>query len=268
MKTLDWTILTSLIFLAAFIWFRDSSWLSSSEDTLPILIGLPLFYWMGRPWQLTRPLHTLPTLPLLVFAGLFLLGIALNSTLLLTVAWTYALWSWLRLRTDPEGHSRLLKLMVLPFMSFPWITLDAQAVGWWFRLSGAKATGALYSLLGLDVKVEGTNLLINGLPISVEAACSGLNTLQSMLIAGSLLAFLYLGDTSRYWINLLLLVVIAWIANTLRIVMISALALTAGPEVALGIFHTIGGWVVVLLMFLLSWGLFSLQEPRSSKAAS
>lgn len=265
MNRTDWVVASWLLVLAVFIWLRDTTWALTSEDTLPILVGLPLFYWVGRPWNFSKPLSDFPTIPLVITAALFLVGILINSVLVLTLGWTYLLWKWLTLRTPEQDHPTILKLMILPIMSFPWITLDAQPLGWWFRLSGAYVTGAFYSWLGFNVKVEGTNILIDNLPISVEAACSGLNTLQSMLIAGSLIAFLYLGKTNRYWWNLPVLVVVAWLANTIRIMVISAVAMAFGPEYALGAFHIWGGWFVLLLMFLLCWGLFYLAEPASEE---
>lgn len=266
MSRLDLRVIVCLAILAAFIWLRDLSWSSTFDDTIPILVGIPLFYWVGRPWHLSIPHERLPASALIGTAILILLGVLANSTFLLTVGWVFLLWKWLSLRTPRTEHSKLIKLLVLPLLSFPWITLDAQPVGWWFRLTGAQATGALYSLLGLDVKVEGTQLLINGLPISVEAACSGMNTLQSLLIAGSLLAFLYLGETSRYWWNLPLLVVIAWLANTLRIIILSGVALAVSPAFALGAFHLWGGWLVLVVMFFMCWVVFWMQESTSKKA--
>ena len=47
----DYSVLAALVALALFIWLRDTSWMSSAEDTLPILIALPVFYWLGKPWK-------------------------------------------------------------------------------------------------------------------------------------------------------------------------------------------------------------------------
>lgn len=265
MNKLDTSVLSCLVLLAVFIWLRDLSWASSVADTLPILVGIPLFYWVGQPWHLTVPSQRLSATVICIVVLVYLFGILFNSTLLLTVGWVYLLWSWLAARTPSTEHSKIAKLLVLPFLSFPWITLDAQPIGWWFRLSGARVTGLLYSAIGQSVQVEGTNLLINGLPISVEAACSGMNTLQSLLIAGSVLAYLYLGDTGRYWWNIPLLVVIAWVANTIRIIVISAMALAVSPDFALGAFHLWGGWLVLVVMFLMCWFIFWLQEPAMGK---
>jgi exosortase/archaeosortase family protein len=251
--------------LAIFIWLRDTTWMTSSDDTLPILIALPLFAWIGAPWSFRPSPHGLSTSQIIWIVVLFLLGIAFNSTLILTIGWTFLLWSWLSARVPQEKLSSLKKLLILPLMAFPWIALDADRIGWWFRLSGAWSAAKFFSFFGANVSQEGTILVVNGLPISVEVACAGLNTLQSMLISGSLVAYLILGESNRYWWNLPLLVVVSWLANTVRIIMISSAALLINPKFALGYFHQIGGWAVLVLMFSLCWFIFYLQKPNRTK---
>lgn len=265
MTSKDYGVLVALAFLAVFVWSRDTTWMSSAEDTLPILVALPVFYWLGRPWNLL-PGGNLeyPTGSLVTCVVLFLIGIVSDSTVLMAIAWTWLLWIWLKQRTPVKNHSSIQKLLVLPFMSFPWVTLDMQNLGWYFRLSGAWVTANLFELLGYPVKWEGTMIFIDQLPISVEAACAGLNTLQSMLIAGSVVAYVILGSTNRYWPNLFLIFVMAWFANTMRIVVISAVALAFGREFALGAFHTWGGWFILVLMFVTCWMIFELQAPKAA----
>lgn len=264
MKRNDYIILLCLFVLAIFIWLRDTSWMSSSDDTLPILIALPVFVWLGWPWQFRDDSTTIPTKPIVIAVILLLAGIALNLTLLLALGWTLLLWSWLATRVAIPSRSHLTKLLILPLMAFPWVTLDAGQIGWWFRLSGAWATAQVFHLLGANVFQEGTELLINKLPVSVEAACAGLNTLQSMLIAGSVVAYVLLGDTNRYWWNLPVLILMAWVANTARIIVLVFSALLVSPAFALGAFHTWGGWLVLILMFALCWLIFALQEPKTT----
>jgi exosortase len=263
MKKIDYLIILVLFLLAIFIWVRDLSWAAESADTLPVLVAIPLFIWLGMPWKWKKDDTPIPSMPLIISATLFVVGIGTNLTLFLAISWTLLLWTWLKFRTEESTHSKIKKLLVLPIMAFPWITLDAGQVGWWFRLSSATVTAGLFSLFGADVQQEGTNILINKLPISVEAACAGLNTLQSMLIAGTVVAFLFLGNSPRYWWNLPLLVVMTWVANTVRIIVIIIAALKVNAEFALGTFHTLGGWIVLMIMFSLCWVIFSWQEPKT-----
>lgn len=268
MNRRDLLSLGALGILASFIWLRDRRWMSEASDVLPVLAALPLAVWLGVPWR-WRPHDSanrspqggiLPTLTIL----LFVLGIALNLTLLLAAGWTLGLWAWLRSRLVEVDHPRIRRLLVLPMAAFPWVTLDLQSVGWWFRLSGAATTQTVLGLVGLPATREGTHLLVRGVPISVDAACSGLHVLQSMLIAGTFLAYLMLGTSRRYWWNLALLPVLAWFANTVRIITISVAALTWDQPFAMGLFHTWGALFVLVIMFAGCWALFSLQTraPR------
>ena len=268
MKVKDYVILASLLLLAIFIWLRQKTWITSYDDTLPILIALPLFWWLGTPWRFREDQAPLSLPKVILSVVLFLIGILTNLTIILAIAWTLLLWTWLSSRTLPETHPSIKKLLILPLMSFPWISLDADRIGWWFRLSGAHITAQIFALTGFNVIQEGTNLMINNVPISVDVACAGLNTLQSMIIAGSIVAYIFLGNSTLYWWNLPLLVVMAWIANTLRIILLSAAALIISPEFATGSFHTWGGWGVLILMFLLCWLLFSLQKNKIEKITS
>lgn len=256
----DYFIILCLGALALFIWLRDLAWLSSGSDTLPILVAIPLFYWFGRPWHFIKSSSPLSTSKMAVGVFLLILGIIFNLTFLLAFGWTILLWSWLSLRLNPASLPSVKKLLVLPLMAFPWIVLDADRLGWWFRLSGAWVTAQFFALMGLNVFQEGTNILINKLPISVEAACAGLNTLQAMLIAGSLVDFIILGETSKYWWNLILLIAMAWLANVVRIIFICILGLAISPEFAMGSIHLWGGWFILCVMFVFCWIIFSIQQ--------
>jgi exosortase/archaeosortase family protein len=265
LRTEDLWMFAGLAMLAVFIWLRDLAWISTADDTLPILISLPLFYWMGSPWKMRD--HPLPFSQswIVSAAAAFLAGTAFNSTLALTIGWNILLWVWISSRISEEQLPPVKKLMILPLMAFPWVALDADRVGWWFRLSGAWASAHIFSWLGLNVQQEGTNLVVNGLPISVEIACAGLNTLQSMLIAGTMVNFMLLGNTSRYWWNIPVLVGMSWVANTIRIILVSLVALIVNPQFAMGPFHQIGGWAILFVMFALCWLIFYWQEPAPEK---
>jgi len=251
-----------LVVLAAFIWLRDTSWISTSDDTLPILISIPMFFWMLWPISFRKKSESLSPFHLIAAALCFIAGTVTDLTFLLGLGWTLLLWSWLIKRMAPEHISEAKKLLILPLMAFPWIALDAEPVGWWFRLSGAWITANFFEIIGLQVVHEGTQLYINSMPISVEPACSGLHTLQSMLIAGSLVAFIQIGDSPRYWWSLPLLILISWIANTIRIIAICTAAIVISKDFAMGPFHDIGGWAILFVMFLLCWFIFSLLQPK------
>jgi exosortase/archaeosortase family protein len=260
MKGRDLLWLAGLGCLAAWIWLRDPVWQAQAADTLPILAALPLFAWLGAPWRLAinaRP----PSAWSLLSGGVLLLAGALgNLTLFMAFGWTLLLWAWLQPRLDPARAGPVRRLLVLPVMAFPWIAGDADVLGWWFRLSAASTAESIFAGLGLSVTRIGTNLVVQGAPIAVAPACAGLGTLQAMLLAGCALAYIYFGREGglRYWLSLPALVVVSWLANTLRVLTIAAAALSFGPAFAAGKFHQVGGLAVILTMFCLCVGVFTL----------
>ena len=261
----DYTCLTVLVILAVFIWGRDLSWVSSLEDTLPIILAIPVFIWLGFPWTSSLKQATPSISGFMIMAVIFIMGIILDNTLLLTISWTGILWLWLSSRMGKDKMVSVNRLIILPVLAFPWLKLDGEFIGWWFRLSSAWITSETFTLMGFNVLHEGTRIIVQGLPVGIGQPCSGMNALQSMLIAGTALAYIHLGKTRYYWWNIIFLALMAWLANILRIMIICAVALTISPEFALGIFHTWGGWLVLLLMLCLTWGVFSLQATLWAK---
>jgi len=248
----------SLVVFAGFIWLRDPAWMTAPGETLPVLAAIALFFWLGRPWHFRPGCRPMPTGSVAAAVVLSAAGVGMDMTVLLALGWTSLLWAILARHLSREDLRRVRRLLPLAVLAFPWIMLDAGAVGWWFRLSGAWATSGIFALAGFDVAREGTRLLVQGLPVSVEAACSGLGALQAMLIAGTLAAYVQIGDRKHYWWHLPVLVAVAWLANTLRIVAICVVALSAGPQLAYGSFHFFGGWVVLCVVFCLCWIVFSI----------
>ncbi len=268
MAARDISFLSLLFFLAIYIWLRDLTGITSLENTLPILLSLPLFVYMGSPWKLQENPQPISYSNLVIGTAGFVLGILMDVPLLPAASWTYLLWTWLCPRVNPHDLPSVRRLMILPLFAFPWLNLEGNYIGWYFRLSGAWVTAKTFSVMGFNVLHEGTQLIVQGLPVGIGEACSGINVLQSMLIAGSALAYLYVGRLKIFWLNLVALVIIAWLANTLRIVILCITALTMGREFALGIFHTWGGCLVLFLMLCLTWAILSLQVAYIRKPAA
>lgn len=248
-----------LLFLAVsavLIWVRDLSWMNTAEDTLPVLVGLPLFVWLGT-WNFRPGCVSPPIKKVMIGIAMFFVGAAIDLIVLMAAGWTWMLYSWLAVNLSEEGVAKARRLMILPLMAFPWIAVDFQPVAWWFRLTGAHVTAFLFEVAGFDVVQDGVNVLIDGLPISVEAACSGMHALQSMLLAGSVVAFIVLEKSKSYFWNIPVLFALSWFANTLRIILITLGALIAGREFAMGQFHEMTGWIVLFTMFVFSYLVFS-----------
>lgn len=261
MKGRDLLWPSGLLALGAWIWLRDLGWWSEAADTLPVLAALPLFAWLGDPWRWTGR-EPVSRGRLLGGGALLLLGSLGDLTLLLAAGWTTILWAWLRSRIAPETRPAVRRLLILPLLAFPWIAYEGQALGWWFRLSAAATAQTVFATLGLNVVRAGTELVVQGNPVSVAPACAGLGTLQAMLIAGCVPAYFYLGERGggKYWVGLFALLAISWLANTLRVIAIVVAAVSFGSEFAMGTFHQFGGWLVLVSVFAMCCGCFALLQ--------
>lgn len=244
--------LGALLLGAALVWLRDLAWAPAASETLPILAALPLFAWLGGPWRFRPGRFELHGATLAAAAVALVIGLVLDFTFFFAVAWTLALWSWLRVRLAGESVG-LRRLLLLPLMAFPWMTLDLAPLGWWFRITASWAADQLFGSLGFVVSRQGTNLLVHGLPIEVAPACSGMNSLQAILIAGIILSWMELRGSRWYWLSVATLPMLAWVANAARICSIVAIALGWGTGFARGWFHEVGGWLVVVTVFVSWW---------------
>lgn len=110
------------------------------------------------------------------------------------------------------------------------------------------------SLLGFVVGSTGTTLYIDQYEVLVAAACSGMNSLVSLLAIG--LFYIYLRHRSnwRYALALALLVIpIAIAANLIRVILLLLITKFLGNEVAQGMLHEVAGltmFVVALLLLI------------------
>ena len=255
-----------LLLIAVWLWIRDLRWYTQSPDTLAILCVFPLAWWIGGPFRWKSEPDPLPLFWLcLGFTGI-VLGLAGNILFLAAVGWGVALTVLAKSQLQATGIP-FHRQAFLWILGFPWVVLDFNALGWWFRLSGAMVTEFLFGVMGFAVLREGTFVTIEGFPISIEAACSGLNLLQALLIGGVILALFYLRKETPFWMGILLLPLFTWVANTLRILMITAVGLSFGIEVASGLFHTWGALLVVALMVGLTALCFQGLESHTGGAS-
>ncbi len=261
MKLVDALILTVLTILAALIWVVDRSWLSMAGDVLPVMVGLSLAIWMGWPWQLSK--SPAPPRRWMIVAGVLLMslgsGLEVGMVTCMSIGWCLLFYAWLCMHLESHSLATAWRLLPMVLMSFPWVSIDLQQpVGWWFQLSGAAVASGFFQMIAVDVSRQGVHMVVGGQPWIIDASCAGMHTLQTMMIGGTAAAFLVLGKSVRYWWSIPLLLLFSWLANTLRIIFLVGVGLAFGREAAAGWFHNYGGFLVVFLTFLLSWGCFRL----------
>jgi exosortase len=102
----------------------------------------------------------------------------------------------------------------------------------------------LAQALGVSVIRQGMDLSFPSGRMTIEGACSGLNSLIALLALGSLFAYFGSGPAWRRVLLFLCSVPVAVAANIVRITSLCVVAAMTTTEKATGLFHDIGGFVL------------------------
>ena len=115
-----------------------------------------------------------------------------------------------------------------------------------FRLKALAAFGSVELAQGLGVAVarQGMDLIFPSGTMTIEGACSGLNSLIALMAMGALFAHLGQGAAWRRVLLFLLAVPVAVAANVVRITSLCVYAALTDTERATGLFHDVGGFVL------------------------
>lgn len=262
--------LSFLAIIYLLIWSSDLSWSIDLLNIVPALLAVPIMIWLsdlklGSIWSSSKEWQGLISYMMLLAAFSMLFGSASHLLIFFSLGWTLMVYAWMSRKVVDGAEFYIQKLMIFPLMSFPWIAAEGSYIGWLFRLSGASVSESVFSLLEYHTFREGVTLFVNDMPIEVELACAGLNTLQTMVLAGSVIAFSYLASFRSYWFALLLIFLFAWLANTIRIFVLGSAALVLGTDLLYSFFHEVSGWVVVAAIFGLYWVIVAAIQKLSLK---
>jgi exosortase len=134
----------------------------------------------------------------------------------------------------------LFFMIPLPYLVYYRLTFPLQ-------LQSSAITGAILHAWGMPVLREGNVLRLEGYSLEVITACSGLRSIMTLgTLAVFLVEFLHVGRWGRV-LFLLLVVPVAVVANSVRLVVTAVLSAISGPEAAEGFLHGFSGVVVFLL---------------------
>lgn len=132
------------------------------------------------------------------------------------------------------------------------------------KLMVSDVSAFLIGVLGIAVYQDGNLIQIGNFQMEVVEACSGMRSLISYLMLGTILASFLNG--SRWKIGLLAAsaVPIAFLNNILRITITGLLAEWYGADAAEGFFHGFTGMITFAIGFLMLIGVYTfLSEPKS-----
>lgn len=212
-------------------------------------------------WGLTL---LLPSLLLHALADRWHIGFVAGFALL-GIVWGLV-WTWWGAAVVRQLRFPLLFLLFM--VPLPNILLLATSFK--MKLLAAQAAGLALTAVGIPAAQAGSTLHLPGLDIVVDDTCSGLRSLISLLaLATFWLAFL--PPQAARWQRLTVVasaVPIALLANVVRIVVLSLIALWYGPQAAQGFLHIGSGLVVFGVAWLALLGVsYGIQRWSPSSAA-
>jgi exosortase len=169
-------------------------------------------------------------------AEYFLLRI---SMILLAGGLIWTFWGQYRLR-------RLAFVLVLLAATIPLPSLVYNSLSAPLQLFASNVATEVARMAGVAVYRDGNIIRLAGTSLGVEEACSGLNSLASLMVGALLLGRLRCNTLASRAALLLLSAPLAIGINVLRIAGTAILS-DANEDYALGFFHMFSGWLVFLI---------------------
>jgi len=178
---------------------------------------------------------------------------------LIPVLWGLVLlyWGWPLARRVWFAFAYLVLMIPLPYVIY-------DSVAFPLRLIAASMAGWTLRGIGMPVLVEGNVIHLPATVMNVVDACSGIRSLISLVAVGAVLAYLML---PKRWLKVaavLLVLPVAVLTNSLRVVAAGLLAETVGPWVLEGAMHDFTGWLVFMVAFAIMAGLIWLMRRLST----
>jgi exosortase len=147
----------------------------------------------------------------------------------------------------------LFPLLLLPFM-IPIPAIIYNQITFPLQLLASQVAEVTLDFIGVPVIREGNILHLASQSLSVAEACSGIRSLLTLTFLSLVYAYFFDRKVWMRWALLVGTVPIAIIANSGRVTLTGLLS-EVNPELAEGIYHTMEGWVIFIIAFLMLAGL-------------
>ncbi len=237
------------------LWGMGSDWNNNPDYSHGFLVPLLSVYFIWERWNVLTEETPSPSIwgLGLLFFGLFSLVVGLigaelyvqRASLIVVLSGLVLLilgWKYLWLLSLPIGF--LVFMIPLPAIVVNTIAFPLQL------FAAETATFCLFSL-GIPVLREGNLIMLAHTTLEVAEACSGLRSLLSLLALGTVYGYFSQNVLWKRWMLVILSIPIAIVANAARVSGTGILAHYFGEEAAEGFYHTMEGWLVFVVAFVL-----------------
>ncbi len=253
------------------LYFVNELWLDDQHSHGPIILAISLWL-LWKRWHELPNLHTFTQSPLLAWvcllisASLYVPGRALDIIFLETGAFIWALAGMILM----IGGTKLLNTLKFPlfFMLFM-IPLPNTLVGPLtesLKLAVSVVTVTILDWANLPVAREGVIISLGQYQLLVADACSGMRTLFMLEALGILyLNLVHYSSKLRNIVLPILIIPISFIANVMRVIVLSLITYYLGSEAGQGFLHGFAGIVLFLTGLLMMLGADHLLRLLSAK---
>ena len=267
-----------LIFLLYFVVFYPvypsliSAWFYDSNSSHCILVPFISGYLI---WKKVKKLKETPIsnssygLILLLFGiFIYLLGLLGDIALIYRSSTVLVLIGLIWYNYGSKVFKTLLFPLCFLFFMIPIPTSLVNLVAFPMQLFATKVSTFIISLLGYPVIREGNIVHFPNISIEVAEACSGIRSLVSLIMLGTLFAYFLKGKYFKKVFLVISAIPIAIGANIFRVTLTGILAYYYGKKVARGFLHEFSGILVFALGFIIFLIIYQIIEKYEKKPSS
>jgi exosortase len=258
-----WLLFWSVLVNMAHDWWIEPAW-SQGMLLPPLAIYIA---WLN--WKKTSGIAVMPDPRGLLITGfaccVFIAGRLASEFFLTRIAfvillaglvWTF--WGIGRLRSLGFPFLLLATMVPLPVIFYNAIAAPLQ-------LFASDFATQIVQALGVTVFRDGNIIQLAGVSLGVAEACSGLNSLSALFVAGILLGFLTCTRTVSRVAIVAIAIPMAIGVNVLRVAGTAIIA-DHNQELAMGFYHAFSGWLVFVagfgLLYACAKGLHAILDSR------
>ena len=233
----------------------QQQWSDEPDYSHGFLVPIIVAYLVWERQERLRSLNAEPDIRgffLLTFGLLALIVGSLGAELFLQrVSLIMVLAGLVLFLLGPAFLRALLFPIACLFFMVPLPTIVVNTVAFPLQLFAAKTAAFCLLNFGIPAMREGNLIVLADTTLEVAEACSGIRSLQALVALGTIYAYF---SQNVMWKRLTLIALsipIAIIANAFRVTGTGLLAHYWGTEAAEGFYHTMSGWLIFVVAFLL-----------------
>jgi exosortase len=159
------------------------------------------------------------------------------------------------------GGTRLVRVLAFPLLLLPFMipipSVIYNQITFPLQLFASQVAETVLGWIGIPVLRDGNVLELADQKLSVVEACSGIRSLLSLTFLSLVYSYFFDSKVWMRWALLIGTVPIAILANAGRVAITGILS-NIDPELARGFFHSLEGWIIFMIAFVMLAGLHAI----------